>query len=138
MPSERAACDMLPFASSIAASMYCNSMPARVAARLNAGLDSISRAMATEALPATASPAGLAWAIVEKVRDGHFTNLGVASGVVAGLVAITPGCGFVTTMSAVAIGMIAGAVCSFAVSIKFKFGFDDALDVVGVHFVGGR
>ncbi len=81
--------------------------------------------------------AGLAWAIVEKVRDGHFTNLGVASGVVAGLVAITPGCGFVTTMSAVAIGMIAGAVCSFAVSIKFKFGFDDALDVVGVHFVGG-
>lgn len=84
-----------------------------------------------------ASAAGLAWALVERIRDGHFTNLGVASGIVAGLVAITPACGFVTTMSAVAIGLIAGVVCAFAIGLKTKFGFDDALDVVGVHLVGG-
>ena len=83
------------------------------------------------------SAAGLAWALVERVRHGHFTNLGVASGVVAGLVAITPGCGYVTSMSSVAIGLVAGVVCSFAISMKFKFGFDDALDVIGVHLVGG-
>ena len=84
-----------------------------------------------------ASAAGLAWALVERVRDGHFTNLGVASGIVAGLVAITPACGYVTSMSAIAIGAIAGVVCSFAIALKFRFGFDDALDVIGVHLVGG-
>jgi Amt family ammonium transporter len=75
--------------------------------------------------------------VVEKVRDGHFTNLGVASGIVAGLVAITPGAGFVAGMSPIFIGLIAGVVCCYAVRIKFRAGFDDALDVVGVHFVGG-
>ena len=80
---------------------------------------------------------GLSWVIVERIRDGHFTTLGVASGVVAGLVAITPGCAFVTPMGAIAIGLIAGVVCCFAVALKFRFKFDDSLDVVGVHFVGG-
>lgn len=84
-----------------------------------------------------ASAAGIAWAVTERFRDGHFTNLGVASGIVAGLVAITPGCGFVGSMSAVAIGAIAGVVCSFAIAMKTRFGYDDALDVVGVHLVGG-
>jgi ammonium transporter, Amt family len=84
-----------------------------------------------------AAAAGLAWAVVEKVRDGHFTNLGVASGIVAGLVAITPGAGFVAGMSPIYIGLIAGVVCCYAVRVKFRAGFDDALDVVGVHFVGG-
>jgi ammonium transporter, Amt family len=84
-----------------------------------------------------ASAAGLAWAVVERVRDGHFTNLGVASGVVAGLVAITPGAGFVAGMSPIYIGLIAGVVCCYAVRVKFNAGYDDALDVVGVHFVGG-
>jgi Amt family ammonium transporter len=84
-----------------------------------------------------ASAAGMAWAIVERLRDGHFTNLGVASGVVAGLVAITPGAGFVSGMAPIAIGAIAGVVCCYAVRVKFRAGYDDALDVVGVHFVGG-
>jgi Amt family ammonium transporter len=84
-----------------------------------------------------AAAAGIAWAFVERFRDGHFTNLGVASGIVAGLVAITPGAGFVAGMSPIIIGLIAGVICSLAVGVKFKLGYDDALDVVGVHFVGG-
>ncbi len=84
-----------------------------------------------------AAAAGLSWALVERVRDGHFTNLGAASGIVAGLVAITPGAGFVAGMSPIWIGLVAGVVCSFAVGLKTKAGYDDALDVVGVHFVGG-
>ncbi|HYI62342.1 MAG TPA: ammonium transporter [Acidimicrobiales bacterium] len=84
-----------------------------------------------------AAAAGLAWALIERLRDGHFTNLGVASGIVAGLVAITPGAGFVAGMSPIYIGLIAGAICCFAVGLKTKAGYDDALDVVGVHFVGG-
>lgn len=84
-----------------------------------------------------ASAAGLAWAVTERIRDGHFTNLGAASGIVAGLVAITPGAGFVAGMAPIWIGMLAGGVCCFAVGLKTKAGYDDALDVVGVHFVGG-
>jgi ammonium transporter, Amt family len=84
-----------------------------------------------------AAAAGLAWAVVERLRDGHFTNLGAASGIVAGLVAITPGAGFVAGMSPIYIGLIAGVACCFAVGLKTKAGYDDALDVVGVHFVGG-
>ena len=84
-----------------------------------------------------AAAAGLAWVVVERIRDGHFTNLGAASGIVAGLVAITPGAGFVAGVSPIFIGVIAGVICCYAVKIKFKAGFDDALDVVGVHFVGG-
>jgi Amt family ammonium transporter len=84
-----------------------------------------------------AAAAGLAWCLVERIKDGHVTTLGAASGVVAGLVAITPGAGFVAGMSSIWIGIAAGVICAFAVSVKFKFGFDDSLDVVGVHFVGG-
>ncbi|MEV6980728.1 ammonium transporter [Sphaerisporangium sp. NPDC051017] len=85
---------------------------------------------------ATAVAAG-AWILVEKIRDGHSTTLGVASGAVAGLVAITPACGFVDPWAAIVIGAIAGAVCAYAVGLKYKLGFDDSLDVVGVHLVGG-
>jgi Amt family ammonium transporter len=85
---------------------------------------------------ATAS-AVLAWLVVEQIRDGKPTTLGAASGAVAGLVAITPACGFVNPLGALVIGLVAGAVCALAVGLKFKFGFDDSLDVVGVHLVGG-
>ncbi|HEY2206680.1 MAG TPA: ammonium transporter [Pseudonocardia sp.] len=79
----------------------------------------------------------LGWIVVEQIRDGKPTTLGAASGAVAGLVAVTPACGFVNPLGALAIGVIAGAVCALAVGIKYKFGFDDSLDVVGVHLVGG-
>ncbi len=81
--------------------------------------------------------ATLGWLIVEKIRDGKPTTVGAASGAVAGLVAITPACAYVSPMGGIAIGLIAGMVCACAISLKFKFGFDDALDVVGVHLVGG-
>lgn len=77
------------------------------------------------------------WLIVEKFRDGHPTSLGAASGAVAGLVAITPACAFVAPWAAVIIGLIAGILCALAVGLKYKFGYDDSLDVVGVHLVGG-
>jgi Amt family ammonium transporter len=79
----------------------------------------------------------LAWLLVEKVRDGHATSLGAASGVVAGLVAITPACAAVNTSGAVIIGVVAGALCALSVGLKFKLGYDDSLDVVAVHLVGG-
>jgi len=79
----------------------------------------------------------LAWLLTEKIRDGHATTLGAASGAVAGLVAITPACGFVSPMGSIAIGFAAGVICCLAVGLKNKFKFDDALDVVGVHLVGG-
>ena len=81
--------------------------------------------------------AALGWLLVEKFRDGHPTSLGVASGAVAGLVAITPACAFVAPWAAVVIGLIAGILCALAVGLKYKFNFDDSLDVVGVHLVGG-
>jgi len=84
-----------------------------------------------------AATAMLGWLIFEKLRTGHATTLGAASGAVAGLVAITPCAGFVGGMAPVAIGFLAGAICYFAVSLKFRFGYDDSLDVVGVHLVGG-
>ncbi|MBN6033396.1 ammonium transporter [Amycolatopsis sp. 195334CR] len=83
------------------------------------------------------SAALLGWLLIERIRDGHATSLGAASGVVAGLVAITPACAFVDTWGALAIGAIAGILCALAVSLKYRFGFDDSLDVVGVHLVGG-
>jgi len=81
--------------------------------------------------------AALGWLLVEKLRDGHATSLGAASGVVAGLVAITPSCSSVTPLGAIAVGALAGVFCAMAVGLKFRFGFDDSLDVVGVHLVGG-
>ncbi|MCV7101510.1 ammonium transporter [Mycobacterium palustre] len=79
----------------------------------------------------------LGWLSVEQVRDGKPTTFGAASGVVAGLVAITPSCGTVDTLGSAVVGLAAGVVCSFAVAAKFRFNYDDSLDVVGVHFVGG-
>jgi ammonium transporter, Amt family len=79
----------------------------------------------------------LGWLAVEQIRDGRPTTFGAASGVVAGLVAITPSCGTVNTLGATVVGLAAGVVCSFAVGAKFRFNYDDSLDVVGVHFVGG-
>jgi Amt family ammonium transporter len=81
--------------------------------------------------------AALGWIIVERIRAGKPTSLGIASGAVSGLVAITPACAFVAPWGAVVIGLLAGAICSLAVSLKFKLGFDDSLDVVGIHLVGG-
>jgi Amt family ammonium transporter len=86
----------------------------------------------------TATAAGsLAWMLTERLRDGHATSLGAASGIVAGLVAITPACSSVNIVGALAIGVVAGVLCALAVGLKYRFGFDDSLDVVGVHLVGG-
>jgi Amt family ammonium transporter len=79
----------------------------------------------------------IGWLLVERVRNGHATSLGAASGAVAGLVAITPACAFVAPWAAVVIGFIAGILCSLAVGLKYIFKIDDSLDVVGVHLVGG-
>ncbi|WP_405372924.1 MULTISPECIES: ammonium transporter [unclassified Microbacterium] len=88
----------------------------------------------TIAAPAAAL---LAWLVVEKIKDGKPTSVGAASGAVAGLVAITPACASVTPIFAILLGVIAGAVCALAIELKFKLGFDDSLDVVGIHLVGG-
>jgi Amt family ammonium transporter len=106
----------------------------------NAGSALKGDGIAAQALVNThlaAAAAMLGWLVVERLRTGHATTLGAASGLVAGLVAITPCAGFVGGMAPIYIGLIAGAVCALAVSLKFKFGYDDSLDVVGVHLVGG-
>ena len=106
----------------------------------NAGSALGANATAALALINTQVATGAAligWLLFEKFRDGHATSLGAASGAVAGLVAITPACAFVAPWAAVVIGLIAGALCSSAVGLKYKFNFDDSLDVVGVHLVGG-
>ena len=79
----------------------------------------------------------LGWLLTERIRDGRATSLGAASGIVAGLVAITPACSSVNVLGALAIGATAGILCALAVGLKYKFGYDDSLDVVGVHLVGG-
>lgn len=79
----------------------------------------------------------LGWLLTERIRDGHATSLGAASGIVAGLVAITPSCSSVNVVGALVIGVGAGVLCALAVGLKYKLGFDDSLDVVGVHLVGG-
>jgi Amt family ammonium transporter len=84
-----------------------------------------------------AAAAAIGWIVVERIKTGHFTTLGAVSGAVAGLVAITPCAGYVSGMSPIAIGAIAGALCYLAISLKFRFGYDDSLDVVAVHLVGG-
>jgi Amt family ammonium transporter len=106
----------------------------------NAGSALAGNGIAAQALINThmaAAAALVAWLIVERFTAGHPTTLGAASGLVAGLVAITPCAGFVGGMAPIYIGLIAGAVCALAVSLKFKLGYDDSLDVVGVHLVGG-
>jgi Amt family ammonium transporter len=79
----------------------------------------------------------LGWLATEKLRDGHATSLGAASGAVAGLVAITPSCSSVSPVGAIVLGAVAGVLCALAVSLKYRLGYDDSLDVVGVHLVGG-
>ncbi|MGP5126692.1 ammonium transporter [Brachybacterium tyrofermentans] len=79
----------------------------------------------------------LGWALVERIRDQHVTSLGAASGVVAGLVAITPAAAALTPLTSIVLGLLAGLACALAVGLKHRFGIDDSLDVVGVHLVGG-
>ncbi|MER5353871.1 ammonium transporter [Kitasatospora sp. NPDC002551] len=106
----------------------------------NAGSALAANGVAAMALLNTQIATGAAlvgWLVYEKLRHGAFTTLGAASGAVAGLVAVTPACGSVSPLGAVAIGLVAGAVCAAAISLKYRWGFDDSLDVVGVHAVGG-
>ncbi len=106
----------------------------------NAGSALAANGLAASAFIATqvaASMAALGWVAAEWLHTGKPTTLGAASGAVAGLVAITPCAGFVGPLASIVIGIIAGVVCFFAVNIKWRFGYDDALDVVGVHMIGG-
>ncbi|MBX9395617.1 ammonium transporter [Streptomyces sp. TRM72054] len=100
------------------------------------GVDATTANMAMNTQVATGA-AVLGWLIYERIRHGAFTTLGACSGAVAGLVAITPSGGNVNVWGAMLIGVVAGVVCSWAVSLKYKLGYDDSLDVVGVHLVGG-
>src|SRR4051794_37571712 len=99
-------------------------------------VDSVTAVAFVNTQLATAA-ALMGWCVIEWIRDGKPTLVGASSGAVAGLVAITPACGFIAPLPAVLLGLIAGAVCALAVGLKYKFGYDDSLDVVGVHFVGG-
>ena len=106
----------------------------------NAGSALAANGLASQALVNThlaAASAMLSWLLVEKLRAGHASTLGAASGAVAGLVAITPCAGFVGGMAPIFIGLIAGAVCYLALTLKTRFNFDDSLDVIAVHLVGG-
>ncbi|WP_424211567.1 ammonium transporter [Streptomyces sp. BI20] len=98
--------------------------------------DGVGAVMFVNTQVATAA-AMLAWLGYEKIRHGACTTLGAASGAVAGLVAITPSGGSCSPLGAIAIGVIAGVACAMAVGLKYRFGYDDSLDVVGVHLVGG-
>jgi Amt family ammonium transporter len=98
--------------------------------------DSSAGLIVVNTLGATAA-AIIGWIVVEKIKDGKPTSVGAASGAVAGLVAITPACANVTPGWALVLGVVAGIVCALAVELKFKLGFDDSLDVVGIHLVGG-
>jgi Amt family ammonium transporter len=100
------------------------------------GADGVSAVAFTNTQVATAA-AMLGWLAYERIKHGAFTTLGAASGAVSGLVAITPACGSVSPLGAIAVGVIAGVLCAAAVGLKYKFNFDDSLDVVGVHLVGG-
>jgi ammonium transporter, Amt family len=106
----------------------------------NAGSAIAANGLAASAFLATnvaAATGAIGWALVDTIKQRKATSLGIASGAVAGLVAITPCSGYVGPLDSIAIGLIAGVVCSLAVNLKFRFGYDDSLDVVGVHMVGG-
>ncbi len=106
----------------------------------NAGSALGANGLAASAFLATnlgAAAGACGWALMEAGKGRRATTLGVASGAVAGLVAITPASGYVGPLGAIAIGLLGGLICSWAVSLKFRFGYDDSLDVVGVHMVGG-
>lgn len=98
--------------------------------------DAVSGLVWVNTTAATAA-AMLGWLLVERIRDGHPTSVGAASGIVAGLVAITPACGALSPVGSLILGAIAGALSALAISLKYKFGYDDSLDVVGVHLVAG-
>lgn len=100
------------------------------AADATAGLVWVNTTAATAA-------AMLGWLAVERLRDGHATSVGAASGIVAGLVAITPACGSLSPIGSLILGAIAGILSALAIGLKYKFGYDDSLDVVGVHLVAG-
>jgi Amt family ammonium transporter len=106
----------------------------------NAGSELAADGIASLAFINTiAAPAAgiLGWLIVERIKEGKATSVGAASGAVTGLVAITPACASLTPMWAIVLGLVAGALCALAIELKFKFGFDDSLDVVGIHLIGG-
>jgi Amt family ammonium transporter len=106
----------------------------------NAGSELAADGIAAVAfLNTIAAPAAaiLGWLVVEKIKDGKPTSVGAASGAVAGLVAITPACNILTPFWAIVLGILVGAICAVAIDLKFKLGFDDSLDVVGIHLVGG-
>lgn len=106
----------------------------------NAGSALAANGLAANAFVTThvaTAAAMLGWLVVEKLKTGHATTLGAASGAVAGMVAITPAAGFVTPMASIIIGLVGGVLCYGGVLLKGKLGYDDALDVVGVHGVGG-
>lgn len=86
---------------------------------------------------AATAAAMLGWLAVERIRDGHATSVGAASGIVAGLVAITPACGSLSPIGSLILGVVAGVLSALAIGLKYKFGYDDSLDVVGVHLVAG-
>jgi Amt family ammonium transporter len=86
---------------------------------------------------AATGAACLGWLATERLRDGHATSLGAASGIVAGLVAITPACSALSPVGSIVLGVVAGVLCALAVGLKYRLGYDDSLDVVGVHLVGG-
>ncbi|MGV0791870.1 ammonium transporter [Mycolicibacterium sp. XJ1819] len=86
---------------------------------------------------AATAAAMLGWLVVERIRDGHATSVGAASGIVAGLVAITPACGALSPVGSLILGAVAGMLSALAISLKYKLGYDDSLDVVGVHLVSG-
>jgi Amt family ammonium transporter len=106
----------------------------------NAGSALGANGLAAQALMNTflaASAGMIGWLLFEQIKDGKPTTLGAASGAVSGLVAITPCAGFVSGMAPIFIGLVAGVLCVLAIRLKFRFGYDDSLDVVGVHLVGG-
>ncbi|NNC79719.1 MAG: ammonium transporter [Acidimicrobiales bacterium] len=106
----------------------------------NAGSAGAADGVAAQALINTfvaAATGMVGWAGIEWIRDGHATILGAASGIVAGLVAITPAAGYVSVLPALLFGLVAGVLCYYAIQLKDRFGYDDSLDVVGIHGVGG-
>ncbi|MFZ4077881.1 MAG: ammonium transporter [Microbacteriaceae bacterium] len=106
----------------------------------NAGSELAADGIASLAFINTiAAPAAavLGWLVVERVKEGKATSVGAASGAVAGLVAITPACASLTPVWAIVLGLVTGALCALAIELKFKLGFDDSLDVVGIHLIGG-
>jgi len=98
--------------------------------------DMLAGAVWVNTTAATAA-AMLGWLLVERIRDGHATSVGAASGIVAGLVAITPACGSLSAIGSLILGAVAGVLSALAIALKYKFGYDDSLDVVGVHLVAG-